>query len=83
MSRFETHAGRDLLPRHRQLADVPQSPVDLLLLAAALLTDPSLPRSSERQATADRLRRLVRQLSAVERTRQRRDPVGDFGGEGR
>jgi hypothetical protein len=59
---FDRHAMRDLLPRHRQLADVPQSPADLLLLAAALLEQHG-PQSSECRATAARLRRLSRALA--------------------
>lgn len=66
MSTLDRHAARDLNPP-RKLAEREQSPVDLLLLAAALLTDPSLPRSSERERVAERLRRLARALAAAER----------------
>jgi hypothetical protein len=63
---FDSHAARDLNPR-RRLADAEQSLTDLLRDAAALLTDPSLPRSSTRDRCAGKLRAMARQLTAAQR----------------
>jgi hypothetical protein len=62
---FDRHALRELAPK-RRLVEREQTPADLLLLAAALLETHG-PQSSECRATADKLRRLVRQLAAAER----------------
>jgi hypothetical protein len=62
MMSFDRHALRDLLPRHRQLAEREQAPIDLLLLAAALLETHGA-TSSECRAAAARLRRLSRALA--------------------
>jgi hypothetical protein len=64
MSNYDTHAGRDLHPVGRRLAEREQSPVDLLLLAAGLLEQHGH-ASSECRSTADKLRRLVRSLAAA------------------
>ncbi len=71
MSRLglDGHAAADLNPR-RELAEPEAAPAALLHLAAALLTDPSLPRASERERCAERLRRLARVVAAAEAAEQ-------------
>mgnify|MGYP000648686631 CR=1 FL=1 len=58
---FDRHAARDLNPP-RKLAEREQTPIDVMLTAAALLETHG-PQSSECRATAERLRRLSRALA--------------------
>lgn len=64
MSNLDRHRLIDLHPVGK-MAEPVQTPIDVLVTAAALL-ERHAPTSSEARACADRLRLMVRQLAAAQ-----------------